>query len=307
MTSELAPWIERARGSGLMGPRDEARVRFELWEILERKADALALGDSSIKAEQAEELARSVCFAISQALGAAEPAEAGRRLLLRPLKALYREGMDRIWAAVDRAKAAYERALREALPFDNLAWRDTLENLGGFFKRYRPDLFAHDIPCMIDYPLFRPAEGLGVRYIEAYLAEWSLENDFLRAFGFRSVERLLAAHLTDPREQVVNLFEPVAVNALGLTLLGRDPAGLSVAPEDAARLMRGAGRMTGEALDLMLRAAADRLSGRLDVGGPHRALARSAARSLAARLAALPPEAAPGLFPSFQSPRPSGR
>ena len=299
MSNELTPWIERAEASGLMRPEDAARVRFELWELLALKADVLSLGDSSIREEQAEELFRSICYTVSLALDAANPGEAGSLLVKKPLRALYREGARRIEERVKRARVSYDHALASALPFENLAYRDTLKNIGGFFAAYRPGLFAHDIPCMIDYPLFRPADGLGVDFIEAYLAEWLTENGFLRAFDFGRITRLLDAHLADAREQVVNLFDPVAVNALGLRLLGADPETLDVPPDGAARIFDVLQDLPEGERTARLTGAAEGLSGFWGADAALRALLRQAAVDLAARIGELPPEAADGVFTSF--------
>jgi hypothetical protein len=269
------------------------RVRGELWALLAHKAETLSLGDSSIREEQAEELLRSLCYVISLALEPAGAEEAGKILSEKPVRALYREGMRRLDRRVERAKAAYARALETALPVENLAYRDTLQNIGAFFGAYRPDLFAHDIPCMIDYPLFCEAKGLGVVYIEQYLAEWARENGFLSKFEFGRVARLLEAHFLDARAQVVNLFEPVAANALGLELLGEDPAGLNVPAEVGARAWELAGVLGPAAFRARLLAAADGLSGRL---GADEALLRAAAGELAGRICLLPKEGMGGVF-----------
>ncbi len=293
MNGELIPWIDRARAGGWLTAVDEARVRGELWAMLAGKAEVLSLGDSSIRTERAEELLRSLCFTVSLALEPLPEAEAASKLAARPLRSLYLEGSLRLDRRLARAKAAYERALKESLPFENLAYRDTLESLGGFFRAYRPDLFAHDIPCMIDYPLYREARGLGAVYIEQYLAEWRLENAFLSKFPFERVTRLLNACFVNAREQVVNLFEPVAANALGLALAGGDPLTLTV-PAEARGYIRGM-RRTLEASEFRKRlaAAADDLSRRLGADG---ALLQAAAAELAGRLLQLPPEGMAGVF-----------
>ena len=289
ITRELAPWLGPAAGALPEGAA--RRVMNELWTLLSEKAAVLSRGDSSIRAEEAQELLRSLCFVVSQALEPL-PADGAARLLLdKPLAALYRAGFQRLVRRIFHAKAAYDRALREALPFENLAYRDTLQSIGGFFHAYRPDLFAHDIPAMIDYPLFRPAEGSGVRYIESYLWEWRLENAFLARLPFDRVVRLHGRHFRDAREQVVNLFEPAAANALGLLMLGKDPAALHVSPEDGARLFARARRLGERSFAAALRRAADGLA-----EGDGRALLRALAADVAARVSALPPEGMAGVF-----------
>ena len=293
MQNELIPWIDGVLASGGLSAAAGARVRRELWALMARKAEVLSRGDSSIRAEQAEELLRSLCFTVSLALEPLDGDAAGEKLTARPLRALYSEGRERLYRRLDRAKAAYQRALQSALPFENLAYRDTLKNLGGFFDAYLPELFAHDVPCMIDYPLFSEALGRGAVYVEQYLLEWSRENAFLSGFGFGRVARVVSAHFPDARAQVVNLFEPVAVNALGLWLLGRDPAELFLTAEDGARIFQMSREMGSAAFRARLMLAADGISAKTGADG---ALLRAAAGELAARIALLPAEGMGGVF-----------
>ena len=281
------------RASGGFSAADEARIKRELWLLMARKAEILSLGDSSIREEQAEELFRSLCFTISLALEPLDVAGAAEVLAARLLRALYLEGLGRLYRRLDRAKALYKRVLRAALPFDNLAYQDTMKNLGSFFDAYLPELIAHDIPCMIDYPQFREAKGLGAAYMEQYLLEWAREDAFLSRFDFGRVARLTEAHFPDARSQVVNLFRPVAANALGLVLLGKDPAGLSIPAEDGAWIHFMSRALGISAFRARLDAAADSLSAKTGSDG---ALLRHAAGELASRIALLPAEGMGGVF-----------
>jgi hypothetical protein len=296
MQNALIRWIEGEGELGALSGAAGQRVRGELWSLLARKADILSLGDSSVRVEQAEELLRSLCYVVSLALEPMDTEAAAKVLAATPLMRLYRVGLDRLDRRVTRAKKAYDRALETALPFENLAYRDTLSSIGGFFAAYRPDLFAHDIPCMIDYPLFVEVSGLGASYIEAYLAQWTRENDFLRAFDPSRVVRLLNAHFADAREQVVNLFEPVAVNALALALLQKDPLTLHITPEDAACVKAIADDTGEEAFLTRLTGAADALH---EATQSDALLLRAAARELSARVSLLPSAGMGGVFTDF--------
>ena len=66
----------------------------------------------------------------------------------------------------------------------NVALRDTLENIGEFFKRYDYRSMAHEIPCSIDYPLCHQVEEStpGIDYIEEYLSRLLIEIEFLGRF-----------------------------------------------------------------------------------------------------------------------------
>ena len=61
----------------------------------------------------------------------------------------------------------------------------------------------------------------GVEFMERYLQEIDGENAFLRTFPPRAVHRLLLGLSREYDSAPVNLFEPVCLSALGLTLCGR--------------------------------------------------------------------------------------
>jgi hypothetical protein len=73
------------------------------------------------------------------------------------------------------------------------------------------------VPCDIDYQLCRPVpeDLLGVEYVNEYLRRVVLENDFLRRFPKEPVIKLLENYCPDYRGLLINLYEPVATNALG--------------------------------------------------------------------------------------------
>ena len=58
----------------------------------------------------------------------------------------------------------------------------------------------------------------GVEFMERYLQEIDGENAFLRTFPPRAVHRLLLGLSREYASAPVNLFEPVCLSALGLTL-----------------------------------------------------------------------------------------
>lgn len=111
-------------------------------------------------------------------------------------------------------------------PLRNLALRDTLAGIEGFWDRYDARLFAQRIPCDIDYPLCLPVPAtlVGVDYVEEYLRRLRIEGRFLALFDARSEERILARSCPDWRGLVVNLYEPVAATAVGAALVGGHPS-----------------------------------------------------------------------------------
>lgn len=121
---------------------------------------------------------------------------------------------------------------------ENRSLTDTLAGIGAFWRRYDRRFFAHEVPGDIDYQLCLPAPErlLGVDYLISWLSRLLAESRFLNCFDRRAVVRVLEGSCPDYRGLHINLFEPVAVNALGRTLLGLDPLDLALPSEGRARL-----------------------------------------------------------------------
>ena len=235
-------------------PRRKDAFARELWKILARKADQSAQGDSSIPTERAQELFSSVCYTVSLAPESAfvQGETAGT---------LYDMGLEVLRQRFETGKELYRATEKTMLPLDNLAYWDTFRAIAGFFSMYRYDLYAHDIPCMIDYPLSRSPEGLfGIDYINAYLHRLMTENIFCARFDPKRIARLLSTRCPDPREQLINIFSPVAETAVCLHLLHADPADLRFSNASRRQLLARLAPLSREELSDALTAQARSLA-----------------------------------------------
>jgi len=208
----------------------------ELFPILERQAKLYTMGDSSsLPVQTVQELLRSIHFCIEFHLTLS-----GKPAVNYPLAQLFEEGQRDVCRLTEGAKALYHTARRTDPGFGSIAYRDTLDGVDSFFHLYDLRFFAHDIPCMIDYPLCNPVpESLeGVRYISEYLHRLILENRFCGCFSQRDAIRLLGIHHPEYWELILNLFEPVFACAIGLALLNRNAATLQLSASDCERLYR---------------------------------------------------------------------
>jgi len=208
----------------------------ELYPLLERQVKLYTMGDSSsLPAETAQGLLRSVCFCIETHLTFSGKSADGY-----PLVQLFEEGQRDVWRLTEEAKSLFDEAKRTDPSFGSIAYRGTLDEVEIFFRMYNLRFFSHAIPCMIDYPLCHPVpESLeGVRYIGEYLRRLILENRFCGCLTRQDAIRLLIVHHPEFRELVINLFEPIFACALGLALLNRDTATLRLDSTDCDRLYR---------------------------------------------------------------------
>lgn len=236
---------------------EELAVRSRLLEFLAVRTERYTFGDSSsVPVETAQRLLSSICFCLG--VGPDSSPECWRHLLTGDMESLFAQGIRQTEQKLAAGKRLWEAVCRHLPKAENRSMLDTLKSIGSFWKRYDIRFFAHEIPCDIDYQLFLPVpERLqGVDYVNLYLERLALENDFLLRFSPEAEISVLAGCCPDYRGLLINLFESVAVNALGLTLLGEDADLLGVSPESCRLLEKRFAAMTEpEAEEALCRAA----------------------------------------------------
>lgn len=245
-------------------PEEQLSFQIWMWRLLARQAARYTMGEStSVPKEIAEELLESLLYT----LGAEETApDRIRGLLTENPDAAYARGVRELERRSAEAKARWKQACLCLPPLENQSLRDTLNSLGGLWKRYDRRYFAHRIPADIDYQLSCPVPETwkGMDYVNEYLRRLTAENRFLRRFDPDRSARLLGSYCPDFRGLLINLFEPVAVNALGLVLAGRNPLELEITAADRAAISNRLESHAGAALT----AAVHRLCGVLEIQDP---------------------------------------
>lgn len=213
-----------------LSPEDALRAQEALLTLLARQARLYAPGSSSLPTETAAALADSLLLT----LGADRDPSV---LLTADLPERLRQGQRR-----SRQKAAVAHRLCQtvsrALPLENRALADTLRSLSHFQARYDWRFFAQDIPCDIDYQLSQPVPDTlrGADYVLEWLRRLGMETDILSRFDPSRARAVLEVSCPDWQGLLIDLYEPVAINALGLALLGEAPRTLSVSPPQCRRL-----------------------------------------------------------------------
>lgn len=254
--SSSAPLIAAAAGEQLATPEELAAFEARFLGLLERRTAIYTQGDStSVPKHVAADLLLSIAFVLG--IDPSRP-EVPRELLTVDLEEEYRRRLDAIAERVAAAEKLWREVCATMPLIENIALRDTLKSIGGFFKWYDYRSMAHEIPCSIDYPLCHPVpETLqGIDYIEEYLRRLMIEADFLRRFELERVERVLAASSPDYIGLLVNLYEPVATNALGLALIDKEPRELLVPDEDREEIAERLRPLGDAARERVLRRAA---------------------------------------------------
>ena len=263
-----------------------------LYSLLSAQCKSFTGGQSSsLSVETVEALLSSICFSLSCFAN-----KYGQNALLKipPEKAL--EGArDILKKRIQLCKTLYLTLLR--LPFqpDNVSYRDTVNGMENFFKKYDYYFFADQVPCDIDYQLCLPvSENLwGVEYLTEYIKRLICEGRFCGAFQRYEITALLANFGSRNDELLINVFTPVLSNALGRVLLGNDISTLEVTPNGIEKLFSMfAGLKYEEALPIVDKAS-KLLCSRVGFTGYNTEYVTESARTLIPRICRCDPK---GLF-----------
>jgi hypothetical protein len=238
-----------ARADNLATREQLAAFQDRFLRLLERRTALYTMGDSSsVPKHTAIELMRAVCFVLGFD---PEDGEVPDRLLSADLEAEFARGL----SDLERKMKATDELWREVClvtpPIYNIALRDTIATLGGFTSSYDYRFMAHDCACSFDYQLCHPVpeDLLGIDYIYEYLRRLYIEGDLLGRFELDTCVRLIDASCPDYQELLINLYEPVAANAMGRVLAGEDPRALEVGQRERtaiAQRLTGLGRAARE-------------------------------------------------------------
>ncbi len=281
---------------------DTMAAQIKLWEFLGRWVRSYTMGDSSsVRIETAQELLASICYVLG--------IDSNNPSTLKPvqdwdLDRRFSEGITAIEGKIQTAQKLWQAACLSAPKIDNISLGSTLRSIGSFSKRYHYRYFAHEIPCDIDYQLCHPVPEtlLGVDYIIEYLRRVLLEQDFLRRFKPALCIRVLNAYCLDYEGLLINLYEPVATNAIGLALAHGDIRRLDISPHERERIAALFEPLSKKQSVVALRSAASAVCIALDIHQPEaRGYLQKLAENLYPRIhAALPAGSLEGIFLACQ-------
>lgn len=224
---------------GGLSQAEEERVQNELWLLMERQVRKFTLGDSSsVPLETAEKLLKSIFFTLGLYLKNQGGFEANAQLVKQTsLALLFQAGQKHLAQIKEEVFALNTQVRQTAVALGNISYEDTLAELDQFFTAYDIASLAHEIPCMLDYQLCLPCpDGPGIEYIRDYLSRLLMENQFLGHFDKAKISALLENYTQSYEEDLINMCEPVFINAVGLEILGQDIFELEIRGENQRRL-----------------------------------------------------------------------
>jgi len=208
---------------------DRILIEVKIWNLLGKRTERYTMGDStSVPIEIAEELLNSICFSLGLELR--EVMNVKEVLMEEDINDLLKASWSKIDSLMERGKKLLETVRKSSPNIGNISYNDTLNEIDKFFNKYDYRFFAHKIDCSIDYQLSNPiSEKLqGIEYINEYLKALLIENEFCICFAKDSISYILNSYCSDYKELLINIFEPILTNAIGLDILGGDVLTLGI-------------------------------------------------------------------------------
>lgn len=212
----------------------------ELYGLLGKQVYKFTSGEStSVSIETAERILRSIDYCINSYYKSLDnPIPYDRREEYVPvstavvvtsraelsLEDIFESGLEAVKSCVENTKDLLIKVQNTLVNVDNIAYQDTIQKgLAYFFSKYQPRFGAQLCDADIDYPLAVEVEGLeGVEFMYEYLRRLYLENQFLGRFDPSQINFLLRGYHHESREYLINIFEVVLQNVLGLSILSTD-------------------------------------------------------------------------------------
>ncbi|AJD29826.1 MULTISPECIES: DUF6179 domain-containing protein [Clostridium] len=209
-----------------------ARIYYERMELLRVKLKYYTKDESSsVMIEVAESILKCIDYTIGIYLKNVDNIE----LIIEELKHtslsdMLKMGQDLIKNKKLECKKLFNEIKANKLKVDNYSYNDTVDDgLSPFFKEY-DDFFApHETPCSIDYQLYIDNMNfIGVEYMYNYLYDLSLENEFCNKFNIGEINKLLKGYDKKCELLLINIFELVFINSLGLIICNKDLNSLNI-------------------------------------------------------------------------------
>lgn len=132
-----------------------------------------------------------------------------------------------LWGLLSKRSALYTSGESSSLP-EETAHR----MLGSILFTLNLDAESLD-PCQVRTLL---EEGLESRFLKELVSLEAIENSFMQKFNLAQSESLLRAVHPEYKVLIINLFEPIAINAVGKVLVGESPLDLSMSTSDCAKI-----------------------------------------------------------------------
>ena len=265
--------LQEAYSCGLLNDIDLENIQMQCISLLAYKSEKYNLGESSsIRIETAESIMKSILYTIGLYLKTIpDPDNAAVELKTVKIPELYERGRKLVNTKFQEAKHLYNMIQKNKLVTQNNSYNSTLSDngIGIFFKSYNIEYEAHDFPASIDYQLCNPVNDLaGIEFIQKYLENLYIENEFCRNFEAENIHQLLYGYDKNYPELLINIFEQVLTAALGCSLADCNIRELNISRADIQCLYEKLRKYDHDTLMLTINKATNYIYKDLNVTNP---------------------------------------
>lgn len=228
------------------------KIYYERMELLKVKLRYYTKDESSsVMVETAESISQCIDYTIGIYLKTFDNIEfIIKELKHTSLSDMLKIGQDLINKKILHSKRLFHKINESRLKVDNYSYNDTIDyGILLFFKEYDDFFAAHETPGSIDYQLcIDNMNYIGIEYIYNYLETLSLENEFCNNFDISEVNKLLKAYDKKCESLLINIFELLLINSLGVVVCGKDLNNLNISCLDREYIKNRLGKLSLEEL-----------------------------------------------------------
>ena len=244
---------------------DEAilkRISYERLNILKTQLKYYTKDESSsVKVEVAENLMEGIDYTLGFYLKTFSTLELIiEKLKNESLSHMLETGRDLIKETVEESKKLLEYIMEKKLKINNYSYDDTIDHgISLFFEEYEYFFAPHEGEGSIDYQLYMDNMNYkGIEYIRNYLKILSLENEFCSNFNIGEINELLKGYDKRSEELLINVFELVLINSLGLVICGKSLSSLNISNADRELIKNKLENLSSEKLQEEILNCADK-------------------------------------------------
>lgn len=228
------------------------RIYYERMELLKVNLKYYTKDESSsVMVEVAESILQCIDYTIGIYLKTFDNLES----IIEEIKNtnlfdMLKMGHDLIKEKILYSKKLLHEINENKLEVDNYSYNDTIDyGIPLFFKEYNDLFSAHETPASIDYQLYIDNMNyIGIEYIFNYLETLSLENEFCNNFHISEINEVLRGYDKKCELLLINIFELVLINSLGVIICGKDLNSLNINSLDREQIKNKLGNLSLEEL-----------------------------------------------------------
>lgn len=215
----------------LLNDKILAKIYYERVDLLKIKLKYYTKDESS---SARVEVVQSVLECIDYTIGIYLKTFKDIEILVEKLKHIslfdmLDKGQSLIKSKILESKWLFRKINKDKLKVNNYSYSDTIEGIVPFFKEYDDFFKAQETPGSIDYQLsIQNINYVGIEYIYNYLYNLNLENEFCSKFDIDEVNKLLKGYDEKCELLLINIFDLVLINSLGLVICGKDLNNLNI-------------------------------------------------------------------------------